>query len=69
MPSGNMFQQAQDATGYGKKDYVDKGLDSIERKLGQDPNKLRFFNEKATDKARQMFEKATGKKVPSKISN
>ncbi|THV96911.1 hypothetical protein D6D19_01997 [Aureobasidium pullulans] len=53
----------------GKEDYVDKGLDSLEKKQGQDPNKLRSVNEKVTDKARGMFEKATGKNVPDKVSN
>jgi len=58
-----------------REDYVDKGLDTIERKLGQssghnvDTNKLRSTNEKITDKARGMFEKATGKHVPDKVSN
>ncbi|KAG9596092.1 hypothetical protein KCU97_g4932, partial [Aureobasidium melanogenum] len=43
----------------GQEDYVDKGLDSLERKEGQDPSKLRSVNEKVTDTARGMFEKAT----------
>lgn len=37
-----------------------QGLDSLERKEGQDPSKLRSVNEKVTDTARGMFEKATG---------
>ncbi|KAI4730645.1 hypothetical protein E4T49_01437 [Aureobasidium sp. EXF-10728] len=61
----------------GQEDYVDKvralmfpnGLDSLEKKQGQDPNKLRSVNEKVTDTARGMFEKATGKNVPDKVSN
>ncbi|KAG9558662.1 hypothetical protein KCU77_g4868, partial [Aureobasidium melanogenum] len=53
----------------GQEDYVDKGLDSLERKEGQDPSKLRSVNEKVTDTARGMFEKATGKNVPDKVSN
>jgi hypothetical protein len=49
----------------------------VEKKLGsrtghainpQDP-KTRNVNEKITDKARGMFEKATGKNVPDKVSN
>lgn len=39
------------------------GLDAAEKKFGQgkvDPNKERGVNEKVTDKARGMFEKATG---------
>ncbi|KAI4722823.1 hypothetical protein E4T48_00982 [Aureobasidium sp. EXF-10727] len=53
----------------GQEDYVDKGLDSLEKKQGQDPSKLRSVNEKVTDTARGMFEKATGKNVPDKVSN
>jgi len=34
-----------------------------------DPAKQRSTNEKVTDKARDMFEKATGKNVPDKFSN
>lgn len=55
-------------------DYVDKGLDSVEKKYGhgmvnpQDP-KMRQTNERFTDAARNKFESATGKHVPSKISN
>ncbi|KAI9680883.1 MAG: hypothetical protein M1817_004323 [Caeruleum heppii] len=47
-----------------KPDYLDKGLESVQKKYGgqyfKDPNKTRSFNEKLTDKARGMFEKATG---------
>ncbi|KAJ4291171.1 hypothetical protein N0V90_010369 [Kalmusia sp. IMI 367209] len=56
-----------------KEDYLDKGLDSIEKKfggsMGQDTQKNRGINEKITDGARNMFEKATGKNVPDKFSN
>ncbi|KAG9202242.1 hypothetical protein G6514_004680 [Epicoccum nigrum] len=54
-------------------DYLDKGLDAAEKKwggsMGQDTQKNRAVNEKITDGARNMFEKATGKHVPEKISN
>ncbi|KAF2175041.1 hypothetical protein K469DRAFT_612049 [Zopfia rhizophila CBS 207.26] len=54
-------------------DYLDKGLDSAEKKFGgqwgQDTQKNRNINEKITDGARDMFENATGKKVPQKFSN
>ena len=76
----------------GNEDYLDKGLDAVEKKfggsMGSDPNKNRGVNEKIvslpfcylvapdssanlcqTDGARNMFEKATGKNVPSKFSN
>ncbi|KIW11230.1 hypothetical protein PV08_10530 [Exophiala spinifera] len=55
-----------------KEDYLDKGLDAVEKKFGQgkiDPQKSRGMNEKITDSAREMFEKATGKNVPEKFSN
>ncbi|PSN62792.1 hypothetical protein BS50DRAFT_129461 [Corynespora cassiicola Philippines] len=55
------------------KDYVDKGLEAVEKKYGgewgQNTEKNRAMNEKITDGARNMFEKATGKNVPDKISN
>ncbi|GAB1206201.1 hypothetical protein APSETT445_004883 [Aspergillus pseudonomiae] len=65
-------------------DYVDRdkkynidgqtGLDSLETKYGHgkiDPHnpKVRQTNERITDSARNKFESATGKHVPSKISN
>ncbi|KAF2150021.1 hypothetical protein K461DRAFT_323513 [Myriangium duriaei CBS 260.36] len=53
----------------GQEDYVDKGVDFLEKKEGKDPSKLRQVNEKVTDTARGMFEKATGKPVNPKISN
>jgi hypothetical protein len=52
-----------------QEDYVDKGLDSIEKKFGGDPSKLRDTNEKITDAGRQQFESRTGKHVPEKFSN
>ncbi|KAF9889346.1 hypothetical protein FE257_007456 [Aspergillus nanangensis] len=47
------------------RDFVDKGLDAIEKKFGGgkvDPNssKTRATNEKITDTARQKFESMTG---------
>ena len=45
------------------------GLDAIEKKFGQNPQKLRSMNEKVTDAGRGFFEKMTGKKVPEKYSN
>ncbi|KAJ7200159.1 hypothetical protein GGX14DRAFT_660675 [Mycena pura] len=51
----------------GQEDYVDKGLDALERKEGIPDN--RATNEKITDGARNLFEKATGRDVPSKFSN
>ncbi|KAG9191786.1 hypothetical protein G6011_10520 [Alternaria panax] len=56
-----------------REDYLDKGLDAAEKKFGgaagQDTERNRGVNEKITDGARNMFEKATGKDVPDKISN
>ncbi|CAF9907288.1 MAG: hypothetical protein ALECFALPRED_003291 [Alectoria fallacina] len=55
------------------RDYMDKGLDTVEKKFGgqrfSDPSKNRAMNEKITDFIRKMFEKVTGKKVPAKFSN
>ncbi|KAF2794973.1 hypothetical protein K505DRAFT_324367, partial [Melanomma pulvis-pyrius CBS 109.77] len=57
----------------GNKDYLDKGLDAVEKKFGgsagANPDKHRKINEKITDGARGLFEKFTGKKVPAKFSN
>ncbi|KAE9978552.1 hypothetical protein BLS_000485 [Venturia inaequalis] len=50
-----------------KEDYVDKALDMGEKKFGVKSD--RSVNEKVTDTARNMFEKATGKNVPDKVSN
>jgi len=50
-----------------KEDYVDKALDAGEKKFGMKSD--RNMNEKITDGARGLFEKATGKKVPDKVSN
>ncbi|KAH8692647.1 hypothetical protein BGW36DRAFT_430402 [Talaromyces proteolyticus] len=55
-----------------QEDYLDKGLDAAEKKFGQgkvDPTKMRDTNEKITDTARSLFEKATGKHIPEKFSN
>ncbi|KAH7095190.1 hypothetical protein FB567DRAFT_22322 [Paraphoma chrysanthemicola] len=64
---------SQDQSNSGNKDYVDKGLEGAEKKfggsMGQNTEKNRGVNEKITDGARGMFEKATGKNVPDKVSN
>merc|ERR1712039_235101 len=61
------------ATNNQQEDYLDKGLDAVEKKfggsMGQNTEKNRGINEKITDGARNMFEKATGKNVPEKFSN
>ncbi|KAJ7659249.1 hypothetical protein DFH06DRAFT_1195358 [Mycena polygramma] len=51
----------------GGEDYVDKGLDAVEKKEGLPDN--RAVNEKITDGARDEFENVTGDNVSSKISN
>ncbi|KAJ6463610.1 hypothetical protein C8R47DRAFT_1225098 [Mycena vitilis] len=51
----------------GGEDYVDKGLDAVEKKEGLPDN--RAVNEKITDGARNEFENVTGDDVSSKISN
>jgi len=66
-------QQGQGMTNTGNtsntqgEDYGDKGLDFVEKKTGHSMG--RSTNEKITDGARGMFEKATGKQVPEKYSN
>lgn len=46
------------------RDYMDKGLDAVEKKFGgqrfSDPSKNRAMNEKITDFIRKMIEKVTG---------
>ncbi|KAK0517339.1 hypothetical protein JMJ35_000494 [Cladonia borealis] len=67
----NQQQQQAGASGQ-QEDYLDKGLDTLERKFGQgkvDPAKERGVNEKVTDQARGTFEKMTGKHIPDKFSN
>ncbi|KAF2665080.1 hypothetical protein BT63DRAFT_429027 [Microthyrium microscopicum] len=68
-----MNNQAGMTNNAGGEDYVDKALDSVEKKFGgkygADTGKNRNMNEKITDKARALFEKFTGKKVPNKVSN
>ncbi|OJJ80116.1 uncharacterized protein ASPGLDRAFT_39405 [Aspergillus glaucus CBS 516.65] len=70
---GQSHQQGGSSSGgssnNNQEDYVDKGLDSVEKKYGADPSKLRDTNEKITDTGRQQFESRTGKHVPDKISN
>ncbi|CAG7988655.1 unnamed protein product [Penicillium olsonii] len=69
---GSSSHSGSNSGAQGQEDYVDKGLDAVEKKFGGgkvDPAKMRSTNEKITDAGREQFEKATGKKVPSKISN
>ncbi|KAK3621198.1 hypothetical protein LTR56_017146 [Elasticomyces elasticus] len=62
-------------SGAGQRDYLDKALDAVEKKVGtasghpMDSNKMRGTNEKITDKIRGYLEKVTGKKAPAKFSN
>ncbi|KUL91986.1 hypothetical protein ZTR_01193 [Talaromyces verruculosus] len=68
----NQQQQQPQQGNDQNEDYLDKGLDFVEKKFGQgkvDPAKMRSTNEKITDGARSMFEKMTGKDVPDKFSN
>ncbi|KAL8930387.1 MAG: hypothetical protein Q9172_000096 [Xanthocarpia lactea] len=69
----------QAPAGGNNRDYLDKALDAAQKKIpgkagarfrGPDAaNKNRAMNEKITDFVRKQFEKMTGKKVPSKVSN
>merc|ERR1711879_879164 len=71
--SSSSHNNAPTNTNNQNEDYLDKGLDAAEKKFGgawgQDTQKNRAMNEKITDGARDMFEKATGKNVPDKFSN
>ncbi|EMD68508.1 hypothetical protein COCSADRAFT_33402 [Bipolaris sorokiniana ND90Pr] len=71
--TGNGSNQATSNNSQQKEDYLDKGLDAVEKKYGgastEDTQRHRGVNEKITDGARNMFEKATGKDVSDKISN
>ncbi|KAF7336214.1 hypothetical protein MVEN_02169200 [Mycena venus] len=66
MSGGGLLDQGKQAT-RGNEDYVDKGLDAVEKKEGIPEN--RGINEKITDGARNEFENLTGDNVSSKISN
>lgn len=48
-----------------KEDYVDKGLDGVEKKFGF--SQSRETNEKITDAGRGLYEKQTGSKVSDKV--
>ncbi|KAL8780758.1 MAG: hypothetical protein Q9203_000637 [Teloschistes exilis] len=73
-----MNNQAAPASG-DNRDYLDKALDAAQQKIPgkagerfRGPGaseKNRAMNEKITDFIRKQFEKITGKKVPSKVSN
>ncbi|KAL9624526.1 MAG: hypothetical protein Q9160_001190 [Pyrenula sp. 1 TL-2023] len=63
--SGGQNKPAQG--GEQKEDYLDKAVDAGEKKFGV--SQSRDTNEKITDKARDMFEKSTGKNIPDKVSN
>ncbi|KAJ5593925.1 uncharacterized protein N7459_000133 [Penicillium hispanicum] len=69
---GGGSKDSGSSAGGQQQDYLDKGLEAVEKKFGGgkiDPAKMRSTNEKITDGAREQFEKATGKKVPEKFSN
>ncbi|KAJ7469059.1 hypothetical protein FB451DRAFT_1255651 [Mycena latifolia] len=65
--SGSSGNNTSTQGNQGSEDYVDKGLDAVEKKEGIPDN--RATNEKITDGARDEFEKVTGDNVSSKISN
>ncbi|KAE8445562.1 hypothetical protein EG329_013326 [Mollisiaceae sp. DMI_Dod_QoI] len=64
-PAGNMGGGMQQGNA-GQEDYGDKGLDFIEKKTGHTMG--RNTNEKITDGARGLYEKATGFVFPSSPS-
>jgi len=66
-PTNTNTNAAAGSSNAGTEDYGDKGLDFIEKKSGHTLG--RDTNEKITDGARGLFEKATGKQVDPKYSN
>lgn len=49
-------------------DYLDKGVNMVQDKLGMDKNhKYDKYEEKATDYARGQYEKSSGSKVSDKV--
>jgi len=67
-PAKAPAQQPSSAQAAGQKeDYGDKAFDFLSKKAGHQFD--RNTSEKITDGARNVFEKATGKKVDPKISN
>jgi hypothetical protein len=66
--SGSGDKKATDSKGSGQsQDYGDKAFDAISKKAGHDFDPK--TDEKITDGARGLYEKATGSKVDSKYSN
>ena len=63
----NNNNNASNAGGAGDRDYLDKGLDAVEKKFGGERfagpdamQKNRGMNEKITDTIRKLIEKVTG---------
>lgn len=67
MSGGSKSGDASKSGSNNQEDYVDKGVDFLNKKVGM--NISRDNQEKATDFARGQYEKSTGNKVDPKISN
>ncbi|KAF5256990.1 hypothetical protein IWW34DRAFT_735276 [Fusarium oxysporum f. sp. albedinis] len=67
MSGGSKSGDASKSGSNNQEDYVDKGVDFLNKKVGV--NISRDNQEKATDFARSQYEKSTGNKVDPKISN
>ncbi|EGU86030.1 hypothetical protein FOQG_05479 [Fusarium oxysporum f. sp. raphani 54005] len=67
MSGGSKSGDASKSGSNNQEDYVDKGVDFLNKKVGM--NISRDNQEKATDFARSQYEKSTGNKVDPKISN
>ncbi|KAF4429685.1 hypothetical protein FACUT_9094 [Fusarium acutatum] len=67
MSGGSKSGDASKTDANKQEDYVDKGIDFLNKKGGF--NISRDNQEKATDFARSQYEKQTGNKVDPKISN
>ncbi|KAL5613976.1 hypothetical protein FOVSG1_003039 [Fusarium oxysporum f. sp. vasinfectum] len=67
MSGGSKSGDASKSGSNNQEDYVDKGVDFLNKKVGM--NISRDNQEKATDFARSQYEKSTGNKVDPKVSN
>ncbi|KAF4473196.1 hypothetical protein FAGAP_13378 [Fusarium agapanthi] len=67
MSGGSKSGDASKTDSKNQEDYVDKGIDFLNKKGGF--NISRDNQEKASDFARSQYEKQTGNKVDPKISN
>ncbi|KAL4784788.1 hypothetical protein BJX76DRAFT_356773 [Aspergillus varians] len=64
---GKQADQGQTGASGGQADYLDKGLNSAEKKYGgkyYDEEKMKGTNKKVTDTVKDKFQEVTGHKLP-----